>query len=57
MADKNALARSSHAMLFIVFFQPLQPRDDRRVLLRLRLLCSESIVGERVESNRSRLVS
>lgn len=45
VADEDALARPAHAVGGEVLLQPLQTRDDRRVLLGLRLLDAERVVG------------
>lgn len=57
MADQHALARAAHAMLVVVLLQPLQARKHARVLLGLRLLGAERVVGQRVQADRGRLLA
>ena len=56
MTDQDPFTRSSHAVLFVVLFQPFQPRHDRWVFLRLCFFGSEGIVGEWVKADGSRLI-
>lgn len=56
MAHQHAFARASHARHAIVVLEPLQARQHRRVLLRLRLLGAERVIGERVEADCRRLL-
>lgn len=51
MTDQDGLAGPSHAMLFVVLFQPLQPVFHRRILLRLSLFRAKGVVAERVETD------
>lgn len=57
MADEDALARAAHAMDIVVLLESLQSRNDRWVLLGLRLLDAERVVGERVQADCLGLVS
>lgn len=52
MAHQHALTGTPHAILVIVVLQSLQSRLHGGVLLGLRLLCPEGVVGQRVESDR-----
>ena len=56
MADQHALARAPHAVLRVVFLQPLQPRKHRRIFFRLAIFGAECVVAEGVEADRLRLV-
>ena len=56
VADEDALAGAPHAVRVVMLLQPLQPRDHRRVLLGLRLLDAERVVGQRVQADGFRLV-
>lgn len=56
VADQDPLARPAHAMLVVMFFQPLQSRQHRGVLFGLVLLGSEVVVAEGVEADRFWLV-
>lgn len=51
VANEDALAGSSHAMLFVMLLEPLESSHDRRVLLRLCLLDTERVVGQRVQAD------
>jgi hypothetical protein len=44
VANKYTLARSSHSVLFIVFLQPMQAREYRRVFFWLILFGAECVV-------------
>ena len=48
MTHENALARASHPILIVVFLQTLETRQARRVLLSLRFLGAECVVGKGV---------
>lgn len=56
MADQHAFAGSSHAILLVVFLQPLQSRQHRRIFLWLILFRSECVVAERKEADSLGLV-
>lgn len=56
VADQDAFAGSAHAMFVVVLFKTLQSRHHRRVLLGLRLLDAERVVGQRIQSDFGRLV-
>jgi hypothetical protein len=56
VADQHALARPPHAMLLVVFFQPLQSRKHRRIFFWLAIFGAECVVAEGVEADRLRLV-
>jgi hypothetical protein len=51
VADQNAFACSAHAMLLVVFFEALQPREHRWVLFWLSIFCAKCVVAERVQAN------
>jgi hypothetical protein len=56
VAEHHTLAEAAHAMLFVVTLQTRQALFNRRVLLRLCILCADSVAAERVEANSRRLV-
>lgn len=56
VTDQNALACSTHAMLVVVLFQPLQTREHRGVFFRLVLFGAEGVIAEREEADGERLV-
>ena len=56
VADEDAFARPSHAMLLVVFLQTFQTGKHRRVFFRLRLLGAESVVAEREQADRFWLI-
>lgn len=56
MADQDAFACPSHAMLLIMFFESLQSRENRWVFFWLGLFSSKGVVAERIEADSSRLV-
>ncbi len=51
VADQNPLTRSSHPVLLIVLFQPLQSREYGGIFFRLILFCAEGVVAERKEAD------
>jgi len=57
VADQDAFASPSHAMLRVVFFQSLQSRKDRRVLFWLAIFGSECVVAQGEQANRLGLVA
>ena len=52
MADQDPFASPPHAIAIIVLFQAFQAREDGWVFFWLCLLGTESVVAERVESDR-----
>lgn len=56
VADQNGLTRPSHAMFVVVFFESLQAREHRWILLRLAILGAECVVAERVQADSLGLV-
>lgn len=56
MADEDALAGSTHAMLIVVLFQSLQASEHRGVFFRLVLFGAEGVVAKREETDGGRLV-
>lgn len=56
VAHQYAFTGAPHPVRAVVLLQPLQARDHRGVLLRLRLLDAERVVGQRVQADRLRLV-
>lgn len=56
VADEDALAGASHAMLVVVLLKAVKSSDHAGVLLRLGLLDAECVVGQGVESDCLRLV-
>lgn len=57
VADQDAFASPSHAMLRVVFFQSLQSRKDRRILFWLAIFGSECVVAQGEQANRLGLVA
>ena len=53
MNNKNPVNRAPHSTLVILISHPLEPGWDRRVLFKERVLGAKSVVGERVEVDRS----
>ena len=53
MNNENSVNRAPHSKLFIFISHPLEPGWDRRVLFKERVLGAKSVVGERVEVDRS----
>ena len=53
MNNKNPVNRAPHSTLVIFISHPLEPGWDRRVLFKERVLGAKSVVGERVEVDRS----
>ena len=51
VAYQDALACPAHAMLGIVFFQSLQARQNRRVLLWLAIFGAKGVVAEWVQAD------
>ena len=49
MNNKNPVNRAPHSTLVILVSHPLEPRWDRRVLFKERVLRAKGVVGERVE--------
>ena len=56
VAHEDALASAAHAVGNIMLFEALEARQNRRVLLRLGLLDSESVVRQRVQADCGGLV-
>lgn len=56
VADQYAFASSSHAVFRVVLFEALQSRKDRGVLFWLAIFCSESIIAQRIQTDRLGLV-
>jgi hypothetical protein len=50
MADQDALAGSSHAVLDIVLLEALEACEDRGVFFRLGFFGAEGVVGQRVKA-------
>ena len=53
MNNENSVNRAPHSKLVIFISHPLEPGWDRRVLFKERVLGAKSVVGERVEVDRS----
>ena len=53
MNNKNPVNGAPHSTLVILVSHPLEPGWDRRVLFKERVLGAKSVVGERVEVDRS----
>ena len=53
MNNKNPVNRAPHSTFVILVSHPLEPRWDRRVLFKERVLGAKSVVRERVEVDRS----
>ena len=53
MNNENSVNRAPHSKLLIFVSHPLEPGWDRRVLFKERVLGAKSVVGERVEVDRS----
>lgn len=51
VADQDALARPSHAVGLVVFFQTLEASEHGGVFFRLGLFGAEGVVGEGVEAD------
>ena len=51
VTHQDSLTGSSHSMQAILFFEALQPCQNRRVLFRLGLLCAEGIVRQGVKAD------
>ena len=53
MNNENSVNRPPHSKLLIFISHPLEPRGDRRVLFKERVLGAKGVVGERVEVDRA----
>ena len=53
MNNEDPVNRAPHSKLVILVSHPLEPGRHRRVLLKERVLGAKSVVGERVEVDRS----
>ena len=51
VADEDAFAGAAHAMLFVVFLQSVETREDGRVFFGLVLFRAEGVVTEGVEAD------
>lgn len=51
VADQDALACPAHAMFGVMFFQSLQTRQDRRILLWLPIFGAKCVVAEWVQAD------
>lgn len=56
MTDQDAFAGSAHAMLLVMFLQPLQACEHRGILLWLVLFGPKGVVAERIQADGGRLV-
>lgn len=57
MAYQNSLTGSAHAILLVMFLQPLETSKHGRVLLRLVLFGAKGVVRQRVQTNSFWLVA
>lgn len=57
VAYQNSLTGSAHAVLLIMFLQPLETGKHGRVLLRLVLFGAKGVVRQRVQTNSFWLVA
>jgi hypothetical protein len=48
MTDENPFTSPTHAMLFVMFFQPFQAGEHRRVFFGLILFGAEGVIAEGV---------